>query len=54
MEIKKVVILVCIGLIGFSASAQEQGIIDYSGSPYVKFKGIDMGDCIWTDGFWAE
>ena len=34
--------------------AQQHGIINNSKSPYVKLKSIDMGDCIWTDGFWAE
>jgi len=23
-------------------------------SPYVKFKNINIGDCVWTDGFWAD
>ncbi|MGJ8639561.1 MAG: glycoside hydrolase family 127 protein [Opitutaceae bacterium] len=28
--------------------------IDNSESPYVALKGINMGDCRWTEGFWAE
>ena len=36
------------------AMAQQRGIIDNSNSPYVKHKSIDLGDCTWTDGFWAE
>ena len=34
--------------------AQEHGIINNSKSPYVKLKSINMGDCIWTEGFWAD
>lgn len=34
--------------------AQEQGIINNADSPYVPFKSINIGDCQWTDGFWAE
>ena len=30
------------------------GIIDNSNSPHVKFKSINIGDCQWTDGFWAD
>ena len=31
-----------------------RGIINNTNSPYVKFKSIDIGDCQWTNGFWAE
>ncbi len=31
-----------------------QGIIDNSNSPNVKLKSINMGDCHWTEGFWAD
>lgn len=34
--------------------AQEQGIINNANSPYVKLKSINMGECVWTEGFWAE
>ena len=30
------------------------GIIENSNSPHVKFKSINIGDCVWTDGFWAD
>lgn len=33
---------------------QEKGIINNAASPYVKFKNINMGDCTWTEGFWAD
>ncbi len=51
---KKVLfVALSIFLVQFSYS-QENGIINNSKSPYVKLKSIDMGDCIWTEGFWAE
>jgi DUF1680 family protein len=31
-----------------------RGIINNSKSSHVTFKSIDMGDCQWTDGFWAD
>ena len=34
--------------------AQEQGIINNAQSPYVKLKSINIGDCKWTEGFWAD
>ncbi|GAF02153.1 hypothetical protein JCM21142_3780 [Saccharicrinis fermentans DSM 9555 = JCM 21142] len=37
-----------------AASAQQKGIVNNANSPYVKLKSIDMGDCIWTEGFWAD
>ncbi|MCM2369924.1 glycoside hydrolase family 127 protein [Aporhodopirellula aestuarii] len=36
------------------ASAQTHGIIDNSDSPYVQHRGINIGDCRWTDGFWGD
>ncbi|MGQ1910852.1 glycoside hydrolase family 127 protein [Marinifilum sp. RC60d5] len=37
-----------------SSFAQKKGIINNSESPNVKFKSIDIGDCTWTEGFWAD
>jgi DUF1680 family protein len=34
--------------------AQQRGIIDDSGSPHVKLRSINIGDCRWTSGFWAD
>ena len=31
-----------------------RGIINNTNSPNVKLKSIDIGDCQWTEGFWAE
>ncbi len=33
---------------------QQRGIINNSESPHVRLKSINIGDCQWTDGFWAE
>lgn len=32
----------------------NKGIINNTNSPHVKLKSIDIGDCQWTQGFWAE
>ena len=32
----------------------SKGIINYTNSPYVKLKSLNIGDCEWTDGFWAD
>ncbi|WP_303317310.1 glycoside hydrolase family 127 protein [Flavivirga abyssicola] len=31
-----------------------RGVINTINSPNVKLKSIDIGDCRWTDGFWAD
>ncbi len=31
-----------------------RGIINTTNSPHVKLKSIDLGDCQWTEGFWAD
>ncbi|MDO6604578.1 glycoside hydrolase family 127 protein [Arenibacter palladensis] len=31
-----------------------KGIINNANSPHAKLKSIDIGDCRWTEGFWAE
>ena len=36
------------------AFGQEHGIINTSRSPHVKLRSIDIGDCRWTEGFWAD
>ncbi|TWU42355.1 glycoside hydrolase family 127 protein [Novipirellula artificiosorum] len=37
-----------------SAAHAQQGIIDNSQSPHVKLRSINLGDCQWTSGFWAD
>lgn len=34
--------------------AQEQGVINNAESKYVTLKSINIGDCKWTEGFWAD
>ena len=36
------------------AFAQQKAIINNSASPHVKLKSIDIGECKWTEGFWAD
>lgn len=33
---------------------KNAGIINNTNSPHVKLKSIDIGDCRWTEGFWAD
>lgn len=33
---------------------QNRGIVNNINSPHVKLKSIDLGDCQWTEGFWAD
>ncbi len=33
---------------------QPQGIVNNEESPHVVLKSINIGDCQWTDGFWAD
>lgn len=37
-----------------SANAQQRGIIDNSRSPHTRLRSINIGDCRWTSGFWAD
>ncbi len=36
------------------AYLHKKAIINNSESPHVKLKSINIGDCRWTDGFWAK
>ncbi|WP_282124407.1 glycoside hydrolase family 127 protein [Algibacter mikhailovii] len=54
MKIKNLTaLLICILIIPFTYG-QEKGIINNTNSPHVKLKSINMGECVWTEGFWAE
>ncbi len=47
-------IVVCsLCMIGISY-AQERGTVNNSQSPHVKLKSINIGDCQWMSGFWAD
>ncbi len=51
----KKLLLVALGVVLLqSGFAQEKGIINNANSPHVKLKSINMGECIWTEGFWAD
>lgn len=51
---KKLILLALILFATHIAYAQEHGIINNGKSPHASLKSIDMGDCIWTEGFWAD
>jgi hypothetical protein len=51
---KQTCIILCSILVIHLAYAQEQGIINNAKSPHVKLKSINIGDCQWTSGFWAD
>ncbi|WP_283435563.1 glycoside hydrolase family 127 protein [Neorhodopirellula lusitana] len=36
------------------AHAHQRGIINDGDSPHVKLRSVDIGDCRWTSGFWAD
>jgi len=50
---KKILVAFCF-LFTLLLTAQEKGVINNLDSEFVKFKSIDIGDCVWTDGFWAD
>lgn len=37
-----------------SQVAHDKAITNTSRSPHVRFRGVDFGDCRWTDGFWGD
>ena len=51
---KRLAIVFCGICISSLSYAQERGIIDNSQSPHVTFRSVDIGDCQWTSGFWAD
>ena len=32
----------------------ERGVINNTHSPTAKFKSVNIGDCVWTSGFWGD
>lgn len=51
---KKLQLFICLFLgLNFSY-AQKTGILNNEKSPYAELKSIDLTDCRWTNGFWAE
>ena len=51
---KKAALVIISFLTVYFTSAQQHGIINNAESPHVKLKSINMGDCKWTEGFWAD
>ena len=51
---KKIITFFCALLLVINANAQNKGIINNTESEHIKFKSIDIGDCQWTEGFWAD
>ncbi len=48
------VIFLAFLLVAGSVCAQDQSLVNTSGSPFAKLRSVNMGDVQWTDGFWAE
>ena len=53
-DLRKFAVVLCSSILMGQLQAQQQGIINNSASPYAKLKSINMGDCRWTSGFWAD
>jgi uncharacterized protein len=47
-------LILCSTLLTNLSYGQEQGIINNADSPHVALKSINIGDCRWTSGFWAD
>lgn len=52
--LRKVKVLGLALVLGSSLAAQDKGIMNNKDSEHVAFKSINIGDCQWTDGFWAD
>ncbi|RKR12195.1 hypothetical protein CLV91_2320 [Maribacter vaceletii] len=51
----KKIIIAAFGILAMQITfAQEKGILNNAESKHVKLKSVNMGDCQWTDGFWAD
>ncbi|WP_109619378.1 glycoside hydrolase family 127 protein [Sediminitomix flava] len=51
---KKVILVILASFLAHLSWGQEKGILNHSNSEYVKLKSINIGDCKWTEGFWAD
>lgn len=51
---KKYLFVIGIAFISQITQAQEYGIVNNSKTPFAKLKSVDMNDCRWTNGFWAD
>jgi len=41
-------------LITIFSAAQERAVLNNSNTPHMNLKAINIDDCQWTDGFWAQ
>lgn len=44
----------CVMAAACLAQAQDRGIVNNARSPHGTLRSIDIGDCQWTEGFWAD
>ncbi len=51
---KQIILVILLSFWVLPTIAQQHGIINNAESPHVKLKSIDIGDCKWTEGFWAD
>ncbi|NLR91551.1 MULTISPECIES: glycoside hydrolase family 127 protein [Flammeovirga] len=51
---KKLIVMACAALVTNISAAQEKGILGQQKTPHVHLKSINIGDCKWTEGFWAD
>ncbi|MBB3699945.1 glycoside hydrolase family 127 protein [Flammeovirga yaeyamensis] len=51
---KKLLVLACAAMMSNMSLAQEKGILGQGETPHVHLKSINIGDCKWTEGFWAD
>lgn len=51
---KYFILTTCVCIASLSLLAQEKGIINNAKSDHVKLRSINLGDCKWTEGFWAD
>ncbi len=54
MKTYKRIFLLSFAILSHLLFVQEKGIINNKDSKHVTFKSINIGDCTWTSGFWAD
>ena len=50
----QLILLLAVVMSALVANGQTKGIINNKESKFVKLKSINIGDCQWTEGFWAD
>ncbi|WP_152285648.1 glycoside hydrolase family 127 protein [Flavicella marina] len=50
----QLILLLAVAMSTLVANGQTKGIINNKESKFVKLKSINIGDCQWTEGFWAD